>query len=418
MEARYKLFNFRPAVVISAGLILGIILAYLCAFVSAVVFACLSILVGLLLLATIIYFVKKKQAFNYIFSLVLLLFFLLGIGLVCLKLFIPSNSGGLDLFYNIKQKLLLNFKKFMPDVYGLNYAVLTGDTSFIDSTVIERYRNVGIAHLFAVSGLHIGLMYGVLAITLKLFKVDKKLSLLLEFVILLLYVAFCGFSPSSLRAFIIVIVREVALTFGEKPDKLTNVALSLIVVLIINPLDLFSVGFLLSYSVYLGLILLAKPFANYMCRFLPKFLANILSPCIIAQVVSIPILIDAFGYVSLFSFLFNMLLLPIISIVYPFILLSGVLVIFEDAFIFAIVPNITFTFLNWVLSFANTKLFLIGGIFFSYSAIFYYLYLFSFAGIMNINGKKLHLLQAALFLLFIVAFFIVNLPFFCKMILK
>ncbi len=317
--------------------------------------------------------------------------------------------GGLNgLIPIMRNRLLLTLQEHGGDNFALTYALLTGDTVYVSHDVIYKYQMIGVAHLFAVSGLHIGLMYCLLFTLIKLFKVSVKYRLVIICFILFCYVGFCGFSSSSMRAFIIVTVREFAFLTGRKPDGSSNLAISAFIVLIINPTDLFSVSFLLSFSVYLGLILLATPFHRWLSKYLPKTLSKVISSSVIAQLISTPILVDVFGYSSAFSFLFNMALIPFISFLYPFIFLSSVcLAIFSVEF-FAFIPKITFAIIEFFLTKARVELFLIEGVTFSYSSIFYYLFLYTFAGKFNFSRKNYTILRIILLVIFIVSFILVD----------
>ncbi len=308
----------------------------------------------------------------------------------------------------MRNRLLLTLQEHGGDNFSLTYALLTGDTVYVSDDVLYKYQMIGVAHLFAVSGLHIGLMYGLLFTIIKLFKISVKYRLVIISFILFCYVGFCGFSPSSMRAFIIVTVREFAFLTGRKPDGSTNLAISAFIVLTINPTDLFSVSFLLSFSVYLGLILLATPFYRWLSKYLPKTLSKVISSCIIAQLVSTPILVDVFGYSSAFSFLFNMALIPFISFLYPFIFLSSVCLAIFNVEFFALLPKITFELIEFFLNKARVDLFLIKGVTFSYSSIFYYSLLYTFAGKFNFSRKTYRNLRIILLVIFIVSFILVD----------
>lgn len=499
-KQKKKLLNIRPAVIISAGLILGILISYVNSFKNQATSVFLFILTVVALIVLSCYFIANKQKYFAIITLVSLIFFIVGaflfyfattcnfkssgkgsfIGSISeiysevydgntytyalilkgnflqnenanvyaeivssTRLFVGNEisfSGNFELirksdftlststfyfasvdertlvinevygiFENLKVLLFNALYINMPNTYGLNFALLTGDTTYVNEAVLIKYREIGIAHLFAVSGLHIGLMYLTVNKLISLLKLDAKASYIVTVCILFLYVWFCGFTSSSLRAFIIIAIKMLADRLGEKSDATTNVSISAIIILLINPTELFNVGFLLSFTVYIGLILFTNPFSKFLSRFANKKLAYIIAPCIIAEVVSTPILLDVFGYASVFSFLFNMLIVPIITIAYPFILLSSILLlIFPTVWAFSIISNLTFTIIEFVLSKANTSLFLITKLKFSYSSVCYYALLYSFSGKLNLSVKTFKILRIILITLTILLFYIIN----------
>ncbi len=319
--------------------------------------------------------------------------------------------GEIEGVFNVlKHRLLSSFEISIKDTSGLNYGVITGNTCYAGEEVLSKYQNLGIAHVFAVSGLHVGLFYFALSKLFKVFFESNKISFALITVILYLYVGFCGFTASAIRAFIIITVRNFAKLLGQKSDSSSNIALSAFIVLIVNPSDLLSAGFLLSYSVYSGLVLLTKPFAVGIGKILPKRFSNILAPGIVALVVSFPILIDFFGYASPFSFLFNLAIIPCIAFIFPFLLLSSVLLlIFPSGIIFGVVPNLFFTIIEFLLSFINTEAFMVSGINFYYSSVAYYLFFYLFAKKFNFSKKTYLILHIITLCAFILFFAIINL---------
>ena len=308
----------------------------------------------------------------------------------------------------LRNKLLLSLQTHAGENYGLTYALLTGDTAYVLLSALQKYQKIGVAHLFAVSGLHIGLMYGVLYYISKLIKIKGWYRLVTVLFILFCYVGFCGFSPSSMRAFIIVSVREIAFLTGRKPDGTSNLSISAFIVLIINPTDLFSVSFLLSFSVYLGLLLLASPLSNFLSKYLPKILSKLMATSLVASLISTPILVDVFGYASIFSFMFNMVLIPFISLLYPFILFCSILLAIFNVPAFSFLSIFTFNLIDFLLGKANLDLFLINGVTFGATSVFYYLFLYSFANKFNLSRKTYRILRIIILVIFIISFILIN----------
>ena len=331
-----------------------------------------------------------------------------------------NYSGSIEKIYNIdkdslngfsklKIKMLNVFRNKMPLSAGFCYAVLTGDTAYVNDSVLTDFRNTGTAHVFAVSGLHIGFLFSILSTLLKLLKVKNKHKFFIIAPLLLLYVAFCGFQTSCLRAFIIIASYTFAKSFGFKADNLSALLLSLVIVLIVKPFDLFSVGFQLSYAVYLSLILLARPFERTLNKILPTFLSKVLAPSIVAYLSSLPIMLDNFSSVSLFAYLFNVFIIPIISVAYfilfPFTVFA---LIFEFLQIILIVPDVILGALIFVVSKMDTGIFMLTGITFSLSAIPYYLIMFTHSGLINLSKRAKSTIVLILFITFIILFILIN----------
>lgn len=497
-----RYFNIRPVVIVSTGLILGILTAYLFYIENAEFSLCLFILFACILLATsCFFFISKRNGAGLLAILTLLSFAIGNVNLhfdanserlpfeemsgtfkgrvvdvseeklidkeyeyvlvarvklsddfsARVRLYLNSNeriyvgsgvefdgiiikqdisnitlssncnyisyvydqvkvTGVEGVSAKLKLRLLNALEGTMYENYGVNYALLTGDTQYIPQEILAKYRNIGIAHIFAVSGLHIGLMFALISLLFGFIGVNKTPKFIVTTFILLLYVGFCGFSASTLRAFVIITVAQTAKLLGFKPDSTTALAASAFIVLTINPSDLFSIGFLLSYAVYSGLILLTNPLTCALSKILPEKVALYISPYFSASIASFPLLLDTFGYVSIFSFLFNMLIVPLVGFFYVFSLLGGILVlIFPTAWIFSVVPNLLFTGIKTLLFSINTSIFMIEGVSFGFAVIPYYLLCYSFAEKVNLSAKNYLVLRIIILISLILSIIAVNL---------
>ena len=201
---------------------------------------------------------------------------------------------------------------------SIAYAMLVGDSGYMDGDVLQNFRYGGIAHIFAVSGLHIGVIYGLLYGLLRRLRVKGCVRLPVVFAALLFYCGVCGFSPSSVRALVMCTVLMIADAAGYAYDRLNSVSAASLVVLVINPVYLFSVGFQLSVAAAAGIIVLGGHLGRLLARvkFLPRKFSSALSVAFSAQVCTFPLLIDCFGYVSALSLVLNLLFIPVISAVY------------------------------------------------------------------------------------------------------
>ena len=210
---------------------------------------------------------------------------------------------------------------------SLAYAMLTGNSGFMDEDVLQNFRYGGVAHIFAVSGLHIGLVYALFAFLLKKCRAPVFVRLPLISAVLIFFAGICGFSPSSVRALIMCIVVMLTNAAGTGLDRLSSVSLASFVVLAVNPVYLFSVGFQLSVAAAAGIIVLGGHLTRLLSRILhfPRKLSSALGTAFSAQVCTFPILIDSFGYVSAFSFVLNLFFIPVISAVFALLFVGTLL---------------------------------------------------------------------------------------------
>ncbi|MGN0812173.1 MAG: ComEC/Rec2 family competence protein [Candidatus Coproplasma sp.] len=203
-------------------------------------------------------------------------------------------------------------------------ALLTGNADMISSGTISAFRGGGIAHVFAVSGLHIGVIYGVISSLLKKTPLNRYLSAVIRIIIIFLFTGVCGFTPSSVRAAVMCTVMAAASCLHRRYDALNGVAVSAIIILLINPLSLFEVGFILSFSAVLGILLLHKNLSEIL-NFLPTKLRDRVVSGWSAQLATIPVLMSSFGYISWAGIILNLIFIPLISALY--VLLFAVMII-------------------------------------------------------------------------------------------
>ena len=155
-----------------------------------------------------------------------------------------------------------------PDARALLQALLLADRSAIESATLEAFRETGLMHLLAVSGLHVGLvgltLYGLLKPLLgrlgwRRRRIEWTRSLL-TLAILALYVVVAGASVSVTRAFVMVAILIVGRTTERRVDTLSSLALAAIVLVIARPAALFDVGFQLSFGAVAALVTMTPLF--------------------------------------------------------------------------------------------------------------------------------------------------------------
>lgn len=236
--------------------------------------------------------------------------------------YICTVSGGMqstyrfDLFgeinYAIERAL---FNNLDGETAAVCYAMLTGNTDAISENTLTAFRNGGVAHIFAVSGLHIGVIFGALTFIFKKLRINRYVSTALRIAVIFIYSGICLFSASSVRALVMCSVSAVARCFYRKHDSLNALALAAVIVLLINPLQLFSVGFMLSFSAVLGILVLGKNVGRLL-GFLPEKIGNALSVGVSAQISIIPVQLTSFGYFSAAGIALNPVFIPVISVLY------------------------------------------------------------------------------------------------------
>lgn len=197
---------------------------------------------------------------------------------------------------------------------ALGYALLVGNSSAVDSGVLTSVRYGGIAHIFAVSGLHIGILYG--AVTL-LCRPLKKYAFLPALAVSFFYCAVCGFSVSAVRAVVMCAALGFVRLFGRKHDLLQSLSLAALFLLLLRPAEFLSAGFRLSFAAMLALALSSNALRRRLLALhFPKFLADTLSATFSVQIFTLPLLLELYGYISLWGFLLNPILVPLLPVLF------------------------------------------------------------------------------------------------------
>ena len=258
------------------------------------------------------------------------------------------------------------------DEFSVAYALICGNSLFMDDDLLTNFRDTGIAHIFAVSGLHIGFLSAVLNFVFDKLKTRRIIKFLAIPPTLFFYSGICGFTASSIRAAIMATVMLFATITGRKYDGLSSVSIAAIIVLAIFPAQLFCVGFQLSFGIVLGIIVLARRISKLL-KFLPHKLADSLGVVLSAQLVSIPIMLQTFGSFSCISVLINLLFVPIVGVIYVFILVATLIgSVLGIARITVFIPNYVLKVIIAAVNSFDFSIFKIGGFAFGVFMIAYF----------------------------------------------
>lgn len=201
---------------------------------------------------------------------------------------------------------------FDDDSAGVIYAMVSGEKGYIYDHVEDIFSRCGTSHLLAVSGLHVSIILGVLLFLLKWLR-TKKLSFILLFLFLIFYGCFAGGTSSVIRACIMALVAQLSIVYGQRYDSLNSLCFAGCIILTIEPLRLFDVGFILSFSACFGIVWISKKFIKR-----PKIVRGMVNSLLVtigATVATLPVQLYFFGTVSAVSVIANMLLVPIASLV-------------------------------------------------------------------------------------------------------
>ncbi len=204
------------------------------------------------------------------------------------------------------------------------YAMLFGESNYLDDEVKSEFRETGIAHIVAVSGLHFSVIFELILFLIDFFKLPVRKFVGLKILIIFLYCYLCKFSVSVVRAGLLAFFSILAMARGKAYDNMSSLAIVAMIFLLVNPLTLFNLSFILSFSAVLSIALLTSPFEKLFSKiFKSKFSSALAINCSV-QVGLFVINMLYFGKFSCLGIIANLILIPIVS--FAFILLfMGVL---------------------------------------------------------------------------------------------
>ena len=196
-------------------------------------------------------------------------------------------------------------------------ALLLGDSHAIDQSTRQEFSAAGVAHVLALSGLHVGIIAAI--IWWLLFPLDylrlKKLRLGLSLAAIVLFAAFTGMSPSVLRATVMIGFVFASLVFYRRSVSLNALAMAALVILVFTPAALRSVGFQLSFITVGAILLFARvPQAIESRHRWVNYLTSTVITSLVAMLATVALTAHYFHVVSLMSVLANLLILPVLPI--------------------------------------------------------------------------------------------------------
>lgn len=238
-------------------------------------------------------------------------------------------------------------KNGIDDRSAVALCMLLGDRSYVSDKLMTAFRRAGISHVLCVSGLHLSLLLGALSVLTGLRRRRKSRRFphaeLTVCLLAFLYMLLAGFTPSILRAGLMVIVingyyavRHFVRKFRHTPSEnddggmkpLPALFCAMAFVCLVSPFSLLDVGMQLSFLSTLGILLTTGLFSQKRLRRLPRILHGILATLLVsfaAVVFTFPVSAAYFGAFSSVSLLSNLLVAPILPLLLVLLLFLAVL---------------------------------------------------------------------------------------------
>ncbi|MDO5040880.1 MAG: DNA internalization-related competence protein ComEC/Rec2 [Peptoniphilus sp.] len=202
-------------------------------------------------------------------------------------------------------------------------SILLANTDYMDEMSRSDFRETGLSHVLAVSGLHIGIIFYVVDVLLKLVRVSKIKRRIIAILLTTTYIYLIYFPVGAMRSLIMYILLFMSFLSRRKYKAKDGLILSTIITLLINPYGFYSPSFIFSYLSVLGILLFAN---KIKIKLGSVYLRNSVAITLAASVMTIPLSLYYFNSYSVLGILSNILILPLYTLV---IVLSYTMMFFK-----------------------------------------------------------------------------------------
>ena len=225
------------------------------------------------------------------------------------------------------RKYILNIfdELFITDenLYAFSRAAVLGEKAEVSKDMKDKFKYTGLAHLIVISGTHISLVVIGIVKILDGLSLGYRFKYLMALAALTFYCALIGFSPGILRAYIMGAMMILARILFEQEESKKSLLVSFIVIIVLNPYSVFDISMQLSYAAVVAIIFVNPEFKKfYQEKVLDKIKNEVLRNTVdliflslTIQITSIPLFLYYFEKLPLFSFLLNIVGIPIGTVV-------------------------------------------------------------------------------------------------------
>ena len=185
---------------------------------------------------------------------------------------VPTDRSGFPLLH-WTEKLRRRVEAVIDAAYRENRihsqvlkGMLLGQQSGLSPDILDAFRNSGSIHILAVSGLHVGLIATVCFFGFSLLRLPQKATDLLTIAAVILYACLVGFRPSVFRASLMAVIFLISRIIERDRDLFNLLAFAALVLLLMNPAQLWDIGFQLSFVAVASIVYLAPKWERFIAR--------------------------------------------------------------------------------------------------------------------------------------------------------
>ena len=220
--------------------------------------------------------------------------------------------------YRIKERFKNDIENLFttylnPSNSKLITSIILGESSYLEEDSLETYRELGLAHVMAISGLHIGIISGFLIYIFSRLGVKRKINIFLTLGIIWTYGFLVAYPPSILRASIMLSLLLYSSIIHEPYDWINTLSLACFLLLAINPYYLFNIGFQLSFVAAFSIVFFTPYIKQVFYPYKGKLISS-LSSLLAVNLGILPFQAYYFNRIGMLSIIANLILIPIFSI--------------------------------------------------------------------------------------------------------
>lgn len=231
----------------------------------------------------------------------------------------PNQDKPLSYYpLKINESLSEQIDEYLPAKQAaLAKALFLGNKNGLDSELRTAFSQAGIAHIIVVSGLHLSVLTSFIYLLVQKLSRSKRIAAVVSLAVVLTFMTITGFSPSVVRAGIMMSVFMAGKLFNKVPDSINSLGLAALVLGVVNPMCGGDIGMLMSFTSTLGIVVLSPKLVTFAMQKVPQTargyrfiqgVASALCVSLAAVVFSFPVTFLAFGTFNLYFLLSNLLI--------------------------------------------------------------------------------------------------------------
>ncbi|MBR4802534.1 MAG: ComEC/Rec2 family competence protein [Bacteroidales bacterium] len=260
-------------------------------------------------------------------------FFVLGIQrrAVCSETISPAEQYIENKAFQIKENISARLSQRLENQSSkaIASALLLGDKTGLDWETRTAFRNAGISHALALSGMHVGIIWSIICALTAVFRCDyraRKISFALSIAVIFLYALITGLSPSVSRACIMIAVWKTADIICHSKDKIAPLLIAAFAIALFNPLAVRMIGFQLSFAAVAGIVYLYPAVEEsiekvivgcHKRRTVRRILAGgakLMGITMTCQIATFPLILIYFGKISGNFLISNLVCAPLVTL--------------------------------------------------------------------------------------------------------